>query len=119
MDKNNSKSKKMRKRILTVLAILVLGLCIYDFTPIIKVPLANKLYGTSKCTKYNSKDTEQFMMNGDIDHPIIGGSAITHWKCELCYRSGKSTTTITPKLCYLCSHITNRCNMCGKLQEKE
>ena len=119
MDKENSKIKKIKKIILTILAILVVGWCVYDFTPIIKVPLANKIYGTSKCTKYNSKYSTNFLMYADREHPIMGGCAITHWKCELCFRRGESSTTVTPKLCTLCSDITNRCKMCGKLLEKE
>lgn len=123
----NSKKKKKSRTIIIVMTFIILVWIVYDFTPLIKVPLAKIIYGTSKCTKYNSKkseytleseDTLRRLFYADKDHPMFGGDAITKWKCELCYRGGESSTTITSELCYMCSKITNRCSECGKLKEK-
>ena len=114
----NRNNKKLRSVIIILILLIILIWIVYDFTPIAKVHLANKIYGTSKCTKYNSeKLANSFELMGDKDHSTIGGTSITPWKCSLCYRKGKSGTTITPKLCNLCAILTNRCNQCGKLKE--
>ena len=114
------KHKKIKIAIITIITVILLWV-IYDFTPLIKVPLANKIYGTSKCTLYNRDNTksELTILLNDKEHPIIGGCAFTKWNCKLCYRGGESSTTIIPKLCDRCAKITNRCAQCAKLKEKE
>ena len=116
------KIKKKSRAIIIVITFIILGMIVYDFTPLVKVPLANKIYGTSKCTIYNSKKSEETLetlfYDGNQDHPMMGGAAFTKWKCSLCYRGGESSTTVTPELCDVCAKITNRCSECGKLKEK-
>lgn len=113
---------KNKKIIIIIVSIFVLYL-IYDFTPLIKVPLGYMILGNEQCTWYNArmkredKKTNDVLLYEDRDHPMYGGDAITNWKCKLCLRGGESSTTVTPKLCELCSKLTNRCSECGKLEE--
>ena len=111
------KNKKIKIIIIIIIFIIILW-TIYDFTPLIKVPLANIIYGTSSCSKYNSdksKSSSKSLFYEDADYPIIGGDQVTKWKCSLCFRGGTSGTTITPELCNKCAKITNKCDECGKL----
>ncbi|MBO6232936.1 MAG: hypothetical protein J6I85_06985 [Clostridia bacterium] len=65
-----------KSRIIIVITFIILVWIVYDFTPLIKVPLANIIYGTSKCTLYNRKKTEDsletFLLYSDRDHPAMG-----------------------------------------------
>ena len=114
--------KNKKKIIIIIISIFVLYL-IYDFTPLIKVPLGYMIFGDESCTKYNArmkqddKKVNDVLLYEDRNHPIYGGDAITNWKCKLCLRRGESSTTETPELCGLCSKLTNRCSECGKLKE--
>ncbi|MBR0491006.1 MAG: hypothetical protein IJJ82_03045 [Clostridia bacterium] len=115
----------VKKKKIIIIIILILGLyLIYDFTPIIKVPLGYMIFGNEQCTWYNARMKQNNkkeiddLLYEDRDHPMMGGCAITKWKCKLCLRGGESSTTVTPKLCDLCSKLTNRCSECGKLREK-
>ena len=109
----NSKAK----RIIIILAILVFGYLIYDFTPVIKSPISKIVYGNNQCTLLtkDSNSNNQKIIYGDKNHPVFGGCMITLWKCNLCWRFDESGTTNTPELCNLCSRLTNRCNKCGDL----
>ena len=116
----------LKKKKIIIIIISIFGLyLIYDFTPLIKATLGYMIFGNEQCTWYNArmkqdnKKTIDNLLYEDKDHPIMGGAAITNWKCKLCLRGGESTTTVTPKLCELCSKLTNRCSECGKLKENK
>jgi len=90
---------------------------------------ASRLYGDDYCkrdlarlermNKPPENKTILEMMSGIPDHPMVGGTAITKWKCSLCGVKGKSTSTITPKICPSCAAITGRCMDCGKKRVPE
>ena len=109
------KHKKIKIVIITIITVILLWV-IYDFTPLIKVPLANKIYGTSKCKLSNTGNNSKVELD-DEDHPMVSLPAGSVWKCGLCYRVGHYPNSNTPKLCDICSRITNRCNQCAKLKE--
>ena len=48
----------------------------------------------------------------------VGGSAMTHWRCQICGKADLNSTTNVPTLCFECAQKTNRCQQCGKKLEK-
>ena len=89
---------------------------------------AAELYGDDYCKKdleMLEEGTDQKTKLGRIadggytDHPTIGGSAMTKWRCSVCGYKGESSSTITPKLCSTCAAISKRCSTCGKRRVPE
>ncbi len=112
----NRKSNK-KKIIIGVLIVLVLLFLVYDYTPVIKVPLGYMIYGNDVCQYQLAEKQDsgyEFWNKGD-GQDWIAGDAISPWKCGLCYRTELHSNTATPELCSLCAKLTNRCEECGKL----
>lgn len=89
---------------------------------------AAKLYGDEYCIRdleMLEEDEDErasfrrIMDGGYTDHPTIGGSAMTTWRCKVCGYKGESTSTITPKLCSTCAAVSKRCSTCGKRRVPE
>ena len=116
--KNMEKEKKpmsIKKKILIIILVLI---AVYVLTTIpYRIIKANKLFGDEKCSLVTNPPTKQDLMfgYGDKDHPTMGGTAITGWRCSVCGWYSRAATTATPELCELCAKITGRCETCGKL----
>lgn len=117
--------KKILLKVVIVLSGLIVLFIIYDFTPIMKVPLGNMMFGKNQCTweiqKNNNNNTD--IKNGipvftfDDKHSGVAGCMVSTWKCKLCLRIKKHPNTGVPMLCGLCANLTNRCERCADLIE--
>ena len=117
------KKKNMLLKVVIVVCGLIVCFLIYDFTPIMKVPLGNAVFGKNQCTleiqksNGNNADIKNVIPVFDFDdkHSGFGGDAISTWKCKLCLRIKKHPNTAVPMLCNLCAKLTNRCEDCADL----
>lgn len=71
------------------------------------------LFGKSYC----SKKSDDYHYE-DYEHPMIGGMALTEYKCKLCNKKYTHSNTATPEICSACATATNRCQDCGKLKNE-
>lgn len=113
------KKKCKLLKISIALGIVILLFLIYDFTPILKVPIGNMMLGKEQCTlneiKNNDSSFVGIKLNEDENHPSVALGVVSKWKCRLCWRIQKHPSSPVPKLCELCANLTNRCEECGEL----
>ena len=106
-NKNKEQAQKKERRKKEIIAIgitIILILCIYASTVIVKKINVKKL-GDELC-KYNG------------EHPIeTGMKEETHSICKGCSKIMRFPNTITDELCETCAEELHRCKLCGKLLE--
>lgn len=110
---------------ITVIVIIAIFICVavYLNTDEAKIKKGYRKFGDEKCSLLsvgNGAGSGVPILLGDEEHPNVGLTVVTKWRCNICGKLDTHGSSPAPKLCNLCSGITNRCETCGKLNiEKE
>ena len=93
----------MKKVIVLIVFLTLFDIAFFTFSiNKVKILRANIIYGTSK--KCDGRD-------------VSVTCDMTEHRCHLCFN--KFTGSSSSKLCYDCSEITGRCDVCGKIRGEE
>ncbi len=109
----------MKKKTMIVgIILLIIGVAGYFYfkSDTYKIKSGNRMFGKEICSQHKNNSNSNMFNMGDLEHPLVGGAALTKWNCKICKRKDISSTTCTNKLCSKCAEITNRCAICGKLK---
>ena len=96
--------KKILVTICIILTIIIICIAILINTNFYKIHKANLIFGNDLCNK------------NENDHPSLGLTVISSYKCRICGKETKHGSSPTPIICKDCSEITNRCQWCGRLE---
>lgn len=96
--------KKNLVTICIILAISIICIIILINKNFYKIHKANLIFNNDLCNK------------NENDHPSLGLTVISSYKCEICGKEKQYGSSPTPIICEECSKSTNRCQWCGKLE---
>lgn len=114
----NEKKKNIRKKLCVgtvgVIVLLFAVSVIFRYTPFLKEEMANSKFGMELCPYF----PERCLIPWGGECLGVSLTAVSSFKCDLCGKFSKYSSSPTPIICDFCAEITNRCEWCGRILEK-